>query len=69
MYNLLPDFTEIYEDNLRGHYMDSILDYINIDPKDFEVVNNFAKLLNAIGHCIFSYSVADKKIAKLEFDD
>ena len=54
--NLMYDNPDIYFNSIsKEGKLDILLKIVALDPKDFNVVNNYAKLLNAIGHCIFNY--------------
>ena len=53
--NILYDFNEIYFENISGVRLDSLLEFINIDNKDFNIIDNYTKFIAAVGHCIFSY--------------
>jgi hypothetical protein len=54
--NILREYVEIYFDYISGVRLDVLLEFAKIDNKDFNIINNFAKFLNAVGHCIFTFN-------------
>lgn len=47
--SVLNDFPDVYFDLISGVRLDPLLEFIQIDNKDFHIVNLHAKLLNSIG--------------------